>query len=161
MGKYSEALTFAASLCSTSEQCAFDILRKTAKFELDTDEKEKMIQALRQNGFIDDQRFVKAFVNDRLHFNKWGRMKIGYMLKQKGIDNTIIETNLNDIDEDAYTETLLNLLKQKSKSANSRNQIELKSKLYRFAQGKGYESSAIGKCLKQMKLDFDETEFSE
>jgi len=156
MEKFKEALSFAASICSTSEQCAADVLRKTDKFGLSIEEKDMLVQKLKQDGFLDEKRYVRAYVNDRFKFSKWGKMKITYMLKQKGIDARIVENALEMIDQDDYTGTLLDLLKQKRKSIISSGITDLKAKLYRFALSRGFEPTVTVKCLKKMKLCEDE-----
>ena len=113
MSNYSEALAFAAAFCSTSERCKSEVLDKTARFELDSEEQMKMIQRLQQEGFLDEKRYIKAFVNDRFRFNKWGRVKIRYMLRQKGVSSELIEEELGLIPDEDYLEMLLTLLKQK------------------------------------------------
>jgi regulatory protein len=162
MSNFKDALSFAASLCSASEQCAADIISKTVKFELSDVEKEVLVKTLKQQGFLDEDRFVKAFVNDRFRFSKWGKVKISYMLSHKGIDGSIIDKGLGLIDPDVYESTLYDLLKQKQKSVRSRNTTDLKMKLYRFAIGRGFESSVIGNCIKRMnfgKNDGESTEY--
>lgn len=161
MGKYNEALSYAASLCSASEQCAADILRKTEKFELSTAEKGMLVRTLKQDGFLDGDRFVRAFIGDRFKFSKWGKIKIVYMLKQKGFDTTIIKNGLEMIDQDEYEKTLLELLKQKRRSTRSNSLTDLKGRLYRFAMSRGFESSVTGMCLKRMNLGKDEGESTE
>jgi len=52
---------------------------------LDAEEADKAIARLVEQKFIDDARFARYFVKDKLKFNKWGRIKIGYALRQKGL----------------------------------------------------------------------------
>ncbi|MDD4922436.1 MAG: regulatory protein RecX, partial [Bacteroidales bacterium] len=116
MSNYSEALAFAAAYCSASEHCRSEVLDKTARFELSKDEELKLIQRLQQEGFLDEKRYIRAFVSDRFRFNKWGRIKIRYLLRQKGVSAELIEEGLEAIPEEDYQEMLLTLLKQKKPS---------------------------------------------
>jgi regulatory protein len=153
MGNFAEAFSFAASLCSASEQCAQDILRKTMRFELSEEEKSRLVKQLEKEGFLNKQRYVHAFVTDRFQFSKWGKFKIRHLLKQKGFDESTIDEGIESIDDEQYTETLLTLLKQKRTGLSHRNLYELKGKLYRFALGRGFEPAMISTCLKRMDLD--------
>lgn len=156
MSNYSEALAFAAAYCSASEHCKSEVLDKTVKFGLDQEEQAKLIQRLQQEGFLDERRYVRAFINDRLRFNKWGRIKIRYMLRQKGISAEFTQEGLESIVEEDYLDMLLTLLKQKKPSIKSKSNFEMREKMLRFAAGRGFEPSLISQCLK--KLDIGEEE---
>lgn len=158
MSKYDDALRFATALCSDSEQCTKDILKKTERFELNESEIKKLAEYLHSNGFIDEGRYVKAFVNDRFKYNKWGKIKISYMLRQKGIDFETIQDGLESIDGDEYFDLLYQLLYNKRKLLKSKTKEQIKSSLYRFASSKGFESGLILKCLEKMNLSYDEFE---
>jgi regulatory protein len=156
MSNFSEALVFAASYCSTSEHCESEVLCKISKFELPPEDQKNLIQRLKQEDFINEKRFVKAFVNDKFRINRWGRIKIRYLLKQKGIQAEIIDEGLDQIPEQEYHDMIFKLLKEKRPAIKSKNAYELKSKMFRFASGKGYEPSAIALCLKELDI-VDET----
>lgn len=152
MSNFSEALVFAASYCSISEHCESEVLSKISRFELDPEDQKNIIQRLKQENFINEKRFVKAFVNDKFRINRWGRIKIRYMLKQKGIQNEIIDEGLGQISEEEYHDRIFKLLKEKRPAIKSKNAYELRSKMIRFASGKGYELSVIAFCLKELDL---------
>lgn len=158
MSNFSEALVLAASFCSISEHCESEVLKKVSRFELTPEDQERLIIRLQQEGFIDEKRFVKAFVNDKFRFNKWGRIKIKYILKQKSIKSDIIEEGILQIPESEYKDTLLKLLKEKCPAIKRKNIYELKGKLIRFATGKGYEPSIITHCLKDLNINNEEDE---
>jgi len=155
MSNYSEALAFAAAYCSSAERCKTEVLDKTAKFELESEEQTKLILRLQQEGFINEKRYISAFVNDRFKFNKWGKIKIRYMLRQKGISSELIEEGLGLISEDVYQEMLLTLLKLKRPTIKSKTQYELRGKMLRYGTGKGFEPSLISQCLKKMDIEED------
>ena len=160
MSNYSEALAFAAAFCSAAEHCESEILEKTARFELEYEEQTKMVQRLQQEGFLDEKRYVKAFVSDRFRFNKWGRIKIRYMLRQKGLSAELTEEGLGLIPDEDYQEMLLTLLKQKGPSVKSKSKYELRGKMLRYAAGRGFEPALISACLKKMDIDKEEDSFN-
>lgn len=157
MSNYTEALTFAASYCSTAEHCKSEVLEKIQKFELTELEQDQLIQRLKMEKFLDEKRYVQAFVKDRFRFNKWGRIKIRFMLRQKNIDNELIDEGLECIPQEEYLDLLMALLKQKRPSVKSKSNFELRGKMLRFASGRGFEPNLISKCLQNM--DINEEEF--
>ena len=158
MSKYDDALRFATALCSDSEQCIKDIIKKTERFELNEIEVKNLSEYLHSNGFINESRYVKAFVNDRFKYNKWGKIKISYMLRQKGIDFETIQDGLDSLDPDEYFDALYHILNNKRKLLKNKTKEQIKSNLYRFAASKGFESGLTLKCLEKMNLSYDEFE---
>ena len=100
--------------------------------------------------FIDESRFARYFVNDKLRFNKWGRVKINYEMQRKGIPSSIRSEALEGIDEQEYRSILLSLLKSKKKVTRGKDDREVYAKLLRFAAGRGFETRETSRCLKQL-----------
>ena len=78
-------------LCSRREYCQSDIDQKLRIWEVPQATIAKILKVLSEEKFIDHTRFVRAFVNDKLLFNHWGRIKIRYHLVHHRIEKEIIE----------------------------------------------------------------------
>lgn len=137
---YRQALTKAMGMCSQTERSRFDIVAKLRQWELSEEEIAKAIDYLVKERFLDEERYVRFYVNDKLRFNKWGKVKLSYMLRQKQIHENIIQAALNQINDDLYEQTLRNLLIAKVKSVKGVSDYERKGKLAVFAQGHGFEA---------------------
>lgn len=111
----SEMLHRAAAYCSASERCIQDVEKKIKAAGLAGEESDRIVSRLLQERFIDESRFARYFVNDKLRFNKWGRVKINYEMQRKGIPSSIRSEALEGIDEQEYRSILLSLLKSKRK----------------------------------------------
>jgi regulatory protein len=144
---YKEALRRAAALCSNHEQCTGTIREKLRTWGVDTEEAHKVIQKLQEEKFLDDHRYAKFYVRDKYKLNRWGKIKITAMLRQKQIDNSIIEDALSEIDPNEYEEICENLIKTKSATLNESNHFVRKGKLFRFAASRGFESDLIHRIL--------------
>jgi regulatory protein len=145
-----ELLHKAASYCSISEHCISEVEMKLNAWGVETGEATKIIQHLIEDDFINEKRYCIAFVKDKFHFNKWGKIKISYSLKQKGIYNKLISNALNTIDEGEYEEMLALLLKAKLKTIKWEYEYEKMGKLFNFAQSRGFESSIIDKTIRRL-----------
>ena len=137
---YRLALTKVMAMCSQSERCRFDIVAKLRQWELSEDEIAAAIDYLVKERFLDEERFVRFYVNDKLRFNKWGKVKLSFMLRQKQIPETVVREALDQINDDLYVKTLRNLLKIKLKSVKGASDYERKGKLAVFAQSHGFEA---------------------
>ncbi|MDR2233176.1 MAG: RecX family transcriptional regulator [Tannerella sp.] len=153
---YSELLQMAASYCSMAERCISDVSRKITDAGASPETADKIIKRLVQEKFIDETRFCRSFVNDKFKFNRWGRIKISYELRGKNIQGSLIDEAIGQLDENEYETVLNGLLKDKKKSTKGKNEYDTFQKLYRFAAGRGFESSLIVKQLKKiLHTDFD------
>ena len=94
----------AAAYCSTAEHCIQDVQKKIKAAGLSQEEGERIIARLLQEKFIDEHRFARYFVNDKLRFNKWGRIKIAYELQKRNIPAPIRSEALEGIDEKEYAD---------------------------------------------------------
>lgn len=137
---YRQALTKAMAMCSQSERCRFDIVLKLKQWELSEEEISDALDYLTKERFLNEERFVRFYVNDKLRFNKWGKVKLSHMLRQKQIPENLIREGLNQVDEVLYKKMLHQLLSAKIKSVKGASDYERKGKLAVFAQGHGFEA---------------------
>ena len=149
-----QALNRAAALCSRSEQAPADVRDKLLKWGLTASQAGQVLDQLTAQGFIDESRFARAFVNDRFAFNGWGRVKIAHQLRLKGIPADIINEAMALIDEEKYRQRLLELLQAKWRTVNGREPRAAWAAMMRFAASRGFEVGIAGDCVKQVtRLD--------
>lgn len=156
-----EMLHRAAAYCSAAERCIQDVEKKIKAAGLTGEESDRIIARLLKERFIDESRFARYFVNDKLRFNKWGRIKISYELQRKGIPADIRAEALAGIDEQEYQDILSSLLKSKKKTTRGKDERDVYTKLLRFAAGRGFEGRDANRCLKQLfnGNEYDEDSF--
>ncbi len=59
------------------------------------------LERLRKNGYVDDMEFARFWITDRDRFKPMGSRALQYELRQKGVDDEIVDALLADIDEEA------------------------------------------------------------
>ena len=140
-----EALLRLQALCSKREYCREDIFRKALKLLEDQSDPqgkaESLVQALQEDGFVDELRFSTAFAREKSALSGWGPLKIKNALMLKHIDRDTIKEALGEIDEQKAGEKLERALAYKWKSLKDDPQGRFK--LLKFALGRGYEYEAI------------------
>jgi len=145
-----QALARIQKICSVQEKCSFDVRRKLSDWGFENIAIEKIIIILIEDKFVDDNRFAKSFVREKFRINKWGRIKITYALKQKRIPESTIDLALEEIEEEEYLHILETELIKKKKSIKAKNQFDLKGKLLRFGQSKGFEIENIIRIIQNL-----------
>ena len=151
-----EAYLQLAALCAQAEHCQQEMRDKMRRWELDETAQNRIIARLVKERYIDDERYARAFVKDKIRYNKWGRRKVQQALWLKHIDADIQQRVLDEIDEKEYLDVLRPLLKQKRKSIKAESDYELNQKLVRFALGRGFGFDIIRQCLKVDDIDIEE-----
>jgi len=146
----SQALSRAAALCSRSEQAPADIRQKLLRWGLNANDASQVLNQLAEQGFIDEERYARAFVNDRFTFNGWGKTKIAYQLRIKGIPAETAQEALALIDEQEYRDRLVELLRAKWRTVGNREQAAAIAAMMRFAASRGFEASLASQCIKEV-----------
>lgn len=149
-----------ARICSQKECCPYDIGRKLQKLNLPVHAVEKVVGRLKKEQFIDENRFTRSFIHDKLHYNKWGRKKIEIALRQKQLPPGVIADAFSEFTDASLNEPLQPLLEKKWRSVKGRSEYEKKGKLIQYALGRGFSMKEILACLKKMDIGElpDETE---
>ena len=84
-----EAYLQLAALCAQAEHCQHEMLEKMRKWELSEVVQARVMARLVKERYVDDERYARAFVKDKIRYNKWGRRKVQQALWLKHIENAI------------------------------------------------------------------------
>src|SRR5437773_2347659 len=88
-----------SNYCAYSERCASDVKQKLQKLKVDKEEYNSYISRLKEDNFLNEERFVKYFVSAHTK-KKWGKNKMKAALSGKRIDSSLIKKYLDDMDEE-------------------------------------------------------------
>ncbi len=145
------ALKKAMALCASREYCNEDIRIKLDSWGINNQDADKIINKLIAENFINEKRYAEAFVKDKYHHNKWGKVKIGSQLRAKKIASEVINSALAAVDEDQYRQNIRDILDSHRKFIKAKNQYDLKGKLLRFGLSKGFESHLLYDILNELE----------
>jgi regulatory protein len=107
-----------------------------------------LIDKLIEQNFLNEKRYIEAFVRGKFLIKKWGKIKIKAELNQKRIyGKEIDEAMENEIEEDEYFKTIKQLIIKKKSLLNEKDKLKEKEKLYRYLLSKGYEQELIFKYI--------------
>lgn len=138
-----QVLNKLTTLCARGEHCQQEMLDKMRKWEIEEDVQARVMEYLLKEKFIDEERYTRLFVEEKIKFNKWGRKKLEQALYMKRIPRSIYTPILDEVDEDNYEEVLRPLLEAKRKSVTGKSEYEIRGKLIRFALSRGFDMDTI------------------
>jgi regulatory protein len=146
---FSSLLNILKKYCAYQERTEYDVIAKATSLKVSAKDTGKAISALKNAGYLNEERFVKAFISGKLQYNQWGRIKMREQLKLKRIPTGLIDKELKLIDPDLYGSVLKSILLKKELSLQTENNAERLNRLLRFAISRGFEYDLIMKVLNE------------
>ena len=67
MMTYEMALQRLSALCASAEHCEYEMTEKMRKWEVEESDCERIMEYLRKAKFVDDERYARAFVKDKIN----------------------------------------------------------------------------------------------
>lgn len=147
----SKALSKMAHLCARREYCVYDIQTKLQRYDLEPDAIKRIVDHLIKEKYIDELRFTRGFIRDKIRFNKWGKIKIEYALKQRRVPESIVAEVFSDFTDEDINDSLQSLLQAKWKTIKGNTDYEKQTKLIRFGLSRGFNMGNILECMKKLK----------
>ena len=110
----------------------------------------RTINFMKEYNLLNDNNYATMYVKDKSR--NIGKKKIKYSLLQKGIDEEIIESELEKINNDEVKAIVYEMALKKYKvfSKRENDNYKLTQKLYRFLMGKGYDYDFIKDVVKSI-----------
>ena len=145
-----------AQLCARSEHCQHELTEKMRRWGMSDEAQARVMARPVGERYVDAERYARAFVRDKIRYNKWGRRKVEQGLWAKHIDDDIRERVLGEVGDDEYLSVLRPLLQQKRRSVKADSDYELNQKLVKFALSRGFTYDIIRQCISGDIDDVDE-----
>jgi regulatory protein len=145
-----QALIKAQMSCAYQERCQQEMRDKLYEWGLYSTDVENIIANLITDGFLNEERFAKAFAGGKFRIKKWGRVKIKIELKKRKISDYCIRKAMEEIDDKSYLSVLNDLIAKKLKE-NSKGKIHIRNyKAAQYALSRGFEGDLIWELIKEM-----------
>ena len=127
------------------------LLRK----EYPSDMVDDVINKLISQGYLNDEMYVKSFINNQIITTSNGPYKIKKELLDKKISSDIIDNNLVLFSDEEQINRIEKIVNKKIKANNSRGGYILRTKLYNDLVTLGYASEFINKVLNTISFEND------
>lgn len=148
-----EAISKAQKYCAYQERSHQEVRNKLYSYGLWKNDVEEILTQLITDGFLNEERFAKAYAGGKFRIKHWGKNKIENQLKFKGISKRCIQTGLKEIDDRDYRKALIQLIKKKHQTLSEPNPFKRRNKIGMFVIGKGYEAELVWSILMDLIPD--------
>jgi regulatory protein len=146
-----QALPKLKQYCAYQERCHSEVKEKLYSYGVYNNDAEEIISKLIEEDYLNEERFAIHFAGGRFRIKQWGKVKIKYELKQKGVSEYCIKTALKNINADDYEKLLQKLLEQKIKTLKSEKNIFIKKrKLQDFLLQRGFENDLVREAVNKI-----------
>ena len=122
-----------------------ELIDKLVKKDYDIDLAREVADYLEDAQYIDDADYARRFILDAVRIKKYGLVRIKRDLTAKGVDRTVIENVIIDLQLDTDN-VLLDLIESKAKNFNFTDEKQL-NKLYGFLLRRGFKFNEIKNAL--------------
>ena len=137
------------SYCLYQDRCIKEVKNKLYSFKVSSQLVENIVEYLIDNDYLNEVRYTKMFIQGKLRIKKWGRIKLKYELRSKGIDIKIINEHINQINEEDYIEYFNEFSTNKIKFLKGSNDQKKRSFINYFTY-RGWENNLIYEKLKDV-----------
>ncbi len=128
----------------------YDYLEKKGIAKTDS---KQSIDLLIKQGYLNDEIYTKALINDRINMSYYGPNKIKKELNDKGISKELIENYIEIFDEEQQLEKINKLVERQLKSNRNKSGNILKTKIQIYLNNLGYDNKLIFEVLNKVDLN--------
>lgn len=148
-----EALVKIQRYCAYQERCHQEVKARLYDFGLSTSQVDTLVSQLITEGFLNEERFAKAYAGGKFRMKKWGRLKIQRELELLGLTRNCIQRGLKEIEAGDYSKTIKTLVRKKSISLQEPNLYRKRDKVTRYVIGKGFEPELVWEIVRDLLPD--------
>jgi regulatory protein len=145
-----QALEKIKNWCAYQERYHQETRNKLYDLGLHKEEVEECIAQLVSENFLNEERFATAFAGGKFRIKNWGKNKIKTELRLRKISDYSINKALKTINEDDYLNVLHKVVFKKWRITNEKNEQKKIFKTMQYVISRGFESSLVNDCIKQL-----------
>jgi regulatory protein len=142
----------ALRLLNYRDRSEVEIIQKLEQRQVPEEIITDVMERLQRSELVDDQRFAKAWVENRMDFHPRSRRALAYELREKGIDEQAIQQTLDDFDELTAAYQAAMKYAQKSKQLEW---PEFRQKLYAFLTRRGFNYDTVKTTVARLHAERD------
>ena len=131
------------------ERCIQEVKKKLTRLQVVPKTKSKIINHLIDDDYLNEVRFTKSFIQGKLRIKKWGRIKLNYELKIRGVKKFIIDEEINKISKEDYYDYFNEFSNNKIKTLKGSKEQKKRSFINYFKY-RGWENNLIYEKLDEI-----------
>jgi regulatory protein len=151
--RYRQARDYACLLLKFRPRSISEFKERLVKHGFSEEITNAVSDDFKRRGLLDDKKFAKIWVQDRLQLKPMGKLRLRLELEAKGVDKTDIEDAFGAAAEINEYQAAIDLARKRLKQVGSLNKIAAKRRLTGFLQRRGFSYEVIRKALSHISAD--------
>ena len=144
---YKAQLERARCWCAAEERCESAVRQKLEAWGVGGDDADDMVAVLREEGYVDNMRYARAYCESKVLHQHWGRQKVQYQLRMKGLQREAIAEGMAAVDEEQYMEMLREMAEKKLRTLGGSLTPDVRRKVMAFLASRGFTMSEINEVI--------------
>lgn len=136
--------------CAYQERCHKEAVNKLRELGMIPTAIDSIITSLIQNNYLNEMRFAQSFARGKFRIKKWGKNRILRELKLRNISNYNIKKGMEQISEEDYHTTFMELFEKRKKEVARLPIEKQKKKLISYLSYRGWETELIYDALREL-----------
>jgi regulatory protein len=136
--------------CDYQERTVKEVQEKLRGWGVADKDEAYIIQALKEDRLLDEERYMAAFIRGKFLGKKWGKEKLAVVLTSKGLDQVLVRRGLAMIEDADYLQSLRDVAERRRASLAEATSTEAKQKLINYLLQKGYEFDLVIQTVQEI-----------
>ena len=145
---YYKAVNYISRKMRTKKELEKYLSKEFIKEDID-----KAIEKLKKEKYLDEEMYLKAYINDSLRFSMDGKLKIKQKLINLGLNKELIMEKLLEVDDVIWQDKCDKLAHKKVLSNHKDSKQVIKNKVKNYLLNNGYELKYIENSLSKIKIE--------
>ena len=137
--------------CAMTEQCESGVRQKLIGWGAAAADVDPIIDTLRAENYLDDERYARAYCEGKLLHQHWGRQKVLYQLRTKHLPKEAIDSGMAAVTDEAYMAMLAETAERKMAELGA-DAPDARRKLTAFLASRGFTFDEINKVLQNINI---------
>jgi regulatory protein len=131
-----------------------EIRKKLKEKKISEKSADKIITILKDLKFLDDNRYAKMYLEEKLANNPKGKRVIAMKLAEKGISKEVINSVIDSqYNEDTETRKAKELLSKYLKKVRAKSELDKRQKCFRYLLSRGFDYEIVKSACKIENTD--------
>lgn len=135
--------------CAMAEQCEDAVRQKLVTWGAAPSESDIVVAQLYKGGYLNDERYARAYCESKIIHQHWGRQKVLYQLRLKHLPRQAVDAGMAAISEESYFAALETSARKKHEELQ--RSIDdphlLRQKLTAFLVSRGFTLNEINQVI--------------
>jgi regulatory protein len=139
----------ARNYCALAEQCEDAVRQKLVTWGASPSDSDVIVAALQGEGYLDNERYARAFCESKILTQHWGRQKVLYQLRLKHLPREAVDRGMAAVSNEAYMAVLAEVTEKKRLELEQKTDdpFVLRQKLTASLVNKGFTLPEINQVL--------------